>query len=181
MGSTWELLFTREASIWRWLLFEVIRYTHTDTYTHTSKFLRLFPELCVPLASIFNLSITQQRVSNAWKLANVVLIYKSKGSKAQVENYRLISLTNVFCKFMESLVRKKVVDFLNSNNLISPSQWGFRSGRSTMSQLLLATSKLVDAFNERACADAVYTNLSKAFDSISHKKLRIKMRAYGIN
>ena len=50
-----------------------------------------------------------------------------------------------------------------------------------MFQLLLAKSKLVDAFNERACADAVYTDLSKAFDSISHKKLLIKIRANGIN
>jgi Reverse transcriptase (RNA-dependent DNA polymerase) len=50
-----------------------------------------------------------------------------------------------------------------------------------MSQLLLAKSKLVDAFNVRACTDAVFTDLSKAFDSISHKKLLIKLRAYGIN
>ena len=57
----------------------------------------------------------------------------------------------------------------------------YRSGRSTMSQLLLAKSKLFDAFNERARTNAVYTDLSKAFDSISHKKLLIKMRAYGIN
>ena len=70
---------------------------------------------------------------------------------------------------MESLVRKKVVDFLNSNNLISSSQWSFKYGRFTMSQLLLAQSKLVDAFNKKACIHALYTDLSKTFDSISHK------------
>ena len=98
---------------------------------------------------------------NAWKLANVVFMYKGKGSKVQVENDRPISLTNVFCKLMKFLVCKKVVDFLNSNNLIFPSQWSFRSSRSTMSQLLLAKSKLVDVFNQRACTDAVYTDLRK--------------------
>ena len=75
---------------------------------------------------------------------------------------------------------QNVADFLNSKNLISPSQWGFRSGRSTMSQLLLTKSRLVDAFNERAFTDAVYIDLSKAFDSTSHKKIQTKMRAYGI-
>ena len=35
--------------------------------------------------------------------------------------------------------------------------------------------------DERACVDAVYTDLSKAFDSISHIKLVHKLRAYGIN
>ena len=180
------------------------KHTHTHIHTHTpnkvraalcasknllsyvpdgcpSRFLELFPELYVPLASIFNLSITPQRVPNAWKLANVVRVYKGKGPKTPVENYRPISVSKVFCKLMESLVFKKGVYFLNSNKLISPSQWGFRSGRSTMSQLPLAKSKLVNAFNDRACTDTVYTNSSKALDSISHKKLRIKMRAYDIN
>jgi len=82
---------------------------------------------------------------------------------------------------MESLVSKKIADYLNSNNLTSQSQWGFRPGRSTMSQLLLAKSKLVECINDRACTDAVFTDFSKAFDSISHKKLIIKMNAYGIN
>ena len=146
-----------------------------------AKFLKLFPELCLPLTDIFNLSIKQQCVPGAWKLANVVPIFKGKGSKLQVDNYRPISLSNVYCKLMESLISNKIVDYLNSNNLISQSQWGFRPGRSTMSQLVLAKSKLVDCFNDRACTDAVYTDLSKAFDSISHNKLIIKMHAYGIN
>ncbi len=145
------------------------------------KFLKLFPELCLPLSEIFNMSLKQQVVPSAWKVANVIPIFKGKGSKLSTDNYRPISLTNVFCKLMESLVRAKVISFLDCNNLISPFQWGFRSGRSTLSQLLLSKSKLVDCFNDRACADAVFTDMSKAFDSISHRKLLIKMRAYGIN
>jgi hypothetical protein len=146
-----------------------------------AKLLKLFPELCVPLTNIFNMSVQQQAIPDAWKLANVVPIYKGKGSKLDVTNYRPISLTNVFCKLMESLIRKKVVDFLDTNNLISESQSGFRSCRSTLSQLLLSKSLLVDAINDRACIDGVYTDLSKAFDSISHKKLILKLRAYGIH
>ncbi len=146
-----------------------------------SKFLRLFPEMCVPLSNLFNMSMRQQFVPHAWKIANVVPIYKGKGSKLDVTNYRPISLTNVFCKLMEKLVRKKVVDYLDTNALISPFQSGFRSGHSTLSQLLLAHSKYVESFNNRACIDAVYTDLSKAFDSISHTKLLVKLYAYGVN
>ena len=80
----------------------------------------------------------QQAVPQAWKLANVVPIYKGKGSKLDVSNYRPISLTNVFCKLMEKLVRKSIVEHLEANNLISASQSGFRSGRSTLSQPLLS-------------------------------------------
>ena len=123
----------------------------------------------------------QWSVSEEWKLANVGPILKGKGSKTEVENYRPISLTNVFCELMETVVCTKILDYLDANNLLSYSQWGFRPGRSTLSQLLLAQSNLVECFNERACMDAVYTDLSKAFDCISHEKLLIKMYAYGIN
>jgi hypothetical protein len=147
----------------------------------SNKFLKLFPELCIPLADIFNMSMRQKLLPSAWKLANVVPIFKGKGSKLSAENYRPISLTNIFCKLMESLIRKKVLDFLDENSLISPSQSGFRPSRSTLSQLLLAKSSLVDCINDRACIDGIFTDLSKAFDSISHKKLLSKLRAYGIN
>jgi len=103
-----------------------------------SKFLKLFPELCIPLCSLFNMSMRQKAVPQAWKLANVVPIYKGKGSKLDVSNYRPISLTNVFCKLMEKIVRKRIVDYLNANELISAAQSGFRSGYSTLSQLLLS-------------------------------------------
>ena len=116
-----------------------------------------------------------------WKLANVVLIYKGKGSKTKVENYRLISSTNICCKLMETLVRNKIPDYLDANNLLFHSQWGFRPSRSNLPQLLLARSNLIECFNERACMDAVNTDLRKVFDRISHKKLLIKMCAYGIN
>ena len=65
-----------------------------------SKFLKLFPELCTPLSSLFNMSINKQLAPDAWRLEHVIPIFKGKGSKLLVENYRPISLTNVFSKLM---------------------------------------------------------------------------------
>ena len=65
-----------------------------------SKSLKLFPELCTPLSSLFNMSISQQIVLDAWRLAHVIPIFKGKGSKFLVENYKPIILTNVFSKLM---------------------------------------------------------------------------------
>ena len=45
----------------------------------------------------------------------------------------------------------------------------------------MAENTLVDCFNARAYVDSEYIDLSKAFDSISNKKLLLKLRAYGIN
>ena len=82
-----------------------------------------------------------------WKFANTVPIYK-KGNKAEVSNYRPVSLTNVVCKVMESIIRDHVMEHFLKNDLFSNRQYGFLKGRSTVLQLkpnsiTLAASKLV--------------------------------------
>ena len=42
----------------------------------------------------------------------VVSTFEEKGSEVEVENYRCIRLTNVFYKFMKSLVRKNLLILL---------------------------------------------------------------------
>lgn len=44
-----------------------------------AKFLRRFPELSIPLSNLFNISKRQQTVPHAWKLADVMPIYKGEG------------------------------------------------------------------------------------------------------
>ena len=72
-----------------------------------TKILKLFPELSLPLTDVFNMSLKQKRIPLVWKQANVIPIFKGKGYKMEIENYRPISLTNVFCKLLESFIQKK--------------------------------------------------------------------------
>ena len=142
--------------------------------------LKKFPELCFPLCDLFNMSLQQGCVPKAWKTANIVPIYKGKGSTLEVNNYRPISLTNVFCKTLERLIHGSIVSHLEFENLLSPCQSGFRPGLSTLMQLTHAQLLINDNINQLCCVDGVYTDLSKAFDTISHKKLLLKLQAYGI-
>ncbi len=50
---------------------------------------------------------------------------KKKVSKSNHSNYRPISLTSVICNILETLIRDKVVKFLEENGLINNSQFGF--------------------------------------------------------
>ena len=99
----------------------------------------------------------------------------------EVKNYRPISLTNVYCKTLERLVRSKIMSYLESENLLSLCQSGFKSGLSTLTQLINAQALIVDNINQLKCVNGVYTDLSKAFDTITHSKLLLKLRAYGIH
>ena len=143
-------------------------------------FLKKFPELSLPLCNLFNMSIAQGCVPLAWKTATVIPIYKGKGSLLDVKNYRPISLTNVYCNALEKLIRDRILLHLDSENLLSPAQSGFRFAHSTLTQLTHAQSFINNNINNLLCVDGVYTDLSKAFDTISHVKLLSKLHAYGI-
>ena len=142
--------------------------------------LKKFPELCSPLCNLFNMSLQQGYVPKTWKTENIVPIYKGKGSTLEVNNYRPISLTNVFCKTLERLIRCSIVSHLEFEKLLSPCQSGFRSGLSTLTQLTHDQLLINNNINQLRCVDGAYTDLSKAFDTISHKKLLLKLQAYGI-
>ena len=90
--------------------------------------------ICKPLAIVFNKSLSEGFVPEDWRLANVSTIFK-KGVKCKPENYRPISLTSLVCKTTESLLRDKIVDHLQKNNLINPSEQGFMKQKSCLTNL----------------------------------------------
>ena len=91
--------------------------------------------LSQPLAIIYTRSLDSGVVPQAWRDANITPIFK-KGVKGDPGNYRPISLTSVPCKIMEAIIKDNIVNHLNMNNLINPSQHGFMSKRSVLINLL---------------------------------------------
>ena len=59
-------------------------------------------------------------------------------------------------------------------------QHGFVPGRSCITQMLIAMDYWTKGFEQRIPIDVVYLDFSKAFDSVPHTRLLIKLQAYGI-
>ena len=91
--------------------------------------------IILPLAIIFKNILREGIYPDSWKLANVIPIHK-KGDKQLVENYRPISLLPICGKIFEKLVFNCLYSYLNTNNLITPNQSGFRPCDSGTNQLL---------------------------------------------
>ena len=131
------------------------------------------------LSHVINLSLNTGTFPNAWKLAKVTPIYKS-GPVNDPENYRPKSVLPVISKIIERAVKAQLMEFLESNNLIDPGQYGYRKSRSTED----AATKLCDDIRRHAnngcLVGSVFVDLRKAFDTISHSNLIQKLSSYGL-
>ena len=114
-----------------------------------------------------------------WKVADVTAIFK-KGKREFSGNYRLVSLTSVVCKIMESIIRDGIIDHMKQNNLFSKKQFGFISGHSTVLQMFHVMKIWTSILDEGASIDTIYCDYMKAFDKVPHKRLINKLSAYGL-
>ena len=108
-------------------------------------------------------------------------VLHKKDSRALPANYRPISLTSHIIKVYERVLRKKLVHYLEINELICNKQHGFRSGRSCLTQLLHHLDDVLDALANNADFDSIYLDYAKAFDKVDHKLLLRKLHLYGIH
>ena len=96
------------------------------------------------------------------------------------ENYRPISITSVISKIMESIVRDAIVAHMVKNNLLTDHQHGFVPGRDCMTQLLLSLEDWTNMIENSEAFDVIYTDFAKAFDSVAHERLMVKLENIGV-
>jgi len=94
--------------------------------------------------------------------------------------YRPIALNSVFSKIMERVTANEVSGFFLQHGHISKQQHGFLTRRSTLTNFVETLNDWTHAVNTRQCVTVEYIGYKKAFDSICHNKLCIKLNAYGL-
>lgn len=132
-----------------------------------------------PLTHIFNLSFQTGQFPDQMKIAKVIPLYKT-GDKHHFTNYRPVSLLPQFSKILEKLFSDKLDKFMDKHRLLTDSQYGFRTNRSTSLALTELIEEITNSIDQKKYAVGVFVDLKKAFDTINHDILINKLERYGI-
>ena len=131
------------------------------------------------LNNILKLSFSTGVVPSQFKIAKVIPIYKA-GSKSSADNYRPISLLISFSKIMEKIISSRLLYFLDSNNILSKWQFGFRSSHSTIHPMVHFLKKVTESLNKKTHTISIFCDLKKVFATCDHNILFLKLEKYGV-
>ena len=115
----------------------------------------------------FNEYLEKSKFPDCLKLANVNPVFK-KGTRTSKNNYRSVSILAILSKMFERLISKQLSEFFES--ILSKFQCGFRKGYGAWKE----------ATDNNKAFESLLTDLSEAFDCLSHDLLIAKLHAYGL-
>ena len=142
--------------------------------------LNLEEDLRIELLTVINMSWKSGFSPSNWLCGVIIPIHKSGKDKILLSSYRPVCLMSAIAKLAEKLITTRLRYDLESRNILTPYQSGFRNGRSTADPLLRLVSDVQGGFNrsngpfERTVA--VLADLSRAFDKVGHQKLLLEFQ-----
>lgn len=115
------------------------------------------------LAELFNKCLKQSDIPKDWKNALMVILFK-KGDKADIKNYRPLSLLTNFYKILTGIITRRIENKLE--NTQSKEQAGFRRSFSTMDHIHVIR-ELIERHEEYEMPLCLaFVDYEKAFDSV---------------
>ena len=117
---------------------------------------------------------------NDLKRAHVLFLFKIDDPEDQI-NYQPISLTGALAKVFEILLRDQLLAYLEKTKFLATTHFGYRKQVSITDALLYSNEKISYDLNKKHNDTGAFSDLSKAFDSISYPILLYKTKILGFS
>lgn len=151
-----------------------------DIYGITPKLIKIIAEPLAPILSlIFNKSFELGKFPQNMKTSKVIPIHKND-SKMLTSNYRPISLLPILSKIFEKIMYSRIMDFVKTQKILYPRQFGFQQKKSTELAIVDIQAKVIQAFENMETPCCIFLDFAKAFDTVNHSILINKLNYYGV-
>ena len=127
----------------------------------------MYPSIWKPLTLILKNCLACREFPNVSKKSNIVPVNK-KGDKKLIKKYRLVSLLPICGKLMEKLMFNSIFNFIDTRNMLSAHQSGFRVGNSCVHQFILIVHDIYNDTDANLSLEmrSVFLDIYKAFDKV---------------
>ena len=120
----------------------------------------------IHLTSLFNRVLQTSTFPPMWKIAEVIPLLKPSKDPSLPLSYRPISLLSALGKILEKIMNSRLVWYLESNNILSNTQYGCRKGRSTLMALADLDTQISEAKANQANLYSVFFDMESAFPRV---------------
>ena len=121
-----------------------------------------------PYLHICNLSFNKGIFPDAMKVAKVIPIHKS-GEKNVFNNYRPVSILSQFSKILERLFCNRLENYIEKNEILNDSQYGFRNHRSTAIAIIDLIEYVTTTLDKKKHVMGIFIDLKKHLIQLTMK------------
>lgn len=143
------------------------------SYTHLCELEN--DDLCL----LANQCVSELDAPSACLLTILIGLIKKGKPKQDPESFRTVGLESCFTKFMTLLIHMRITKWCVANDLLPPSQNGFREGFRTNDNVFILRCAIDRARAQGEPLYVVYADLSNAFPSTEQSTLWVKMHSMG--
>ncbi|XP_071642873.1 uncharacterized protein [Temnothorax longispinosus] len=139
-----------------------------------------WPVISLVLTTLFNRSLETYTFPSEWKRALIRPHSKTRNSQSPSDTRPIANLSEL-SKILERIVALQITQYLDEFDLLNPRQSAYRSGHNTQSALLRVCDDIKRAIDDGLVTIMILFDFSKAFDTVLHPQLYIKLKEIGFS